>query len=234
MTHDGLAALDARLAGQESKRWDDFYANRARPVPFFPGLPDENLAEWLANGTIGAGGRALDLGCGNGRNAICLARHGFRVDGVDYSETALAWARERAREAGAEVDFRCASVFDAALEPGAYGFVYDSGCFHHIAPHRRQQYIALAARTLKPGGWFGMTCFRPEGGSGYTDDEVYERNSLGGGLGYTEQHLRDHWASACDVRLVRQMKEQPADSAFFGKDFLWVLLARKPAEGASA
>jgi SAM-dependent methyltransferase len=232
-TEAELAALDARLADQESDRWDQFYANRARPVPFFPGLPDENLAEWVERGTLPAGGRALDLGCGNGRNAIFLARHGFAVDGVDYSATALAWARERAQEAGTQIAWHQASVFDIPLEAGAYDLVYDSGCFHHIAPHRRGQYIQLVARTLKPGGWFGMTCFRPEGGSGYSDEQVYERNSLGGGLGYTEQQLREHWSAALDVQLVRQMKELPADAAHFGKDFLWVLLARKPARGAS-
>jgi len=43
-------------------------------------------------------------------------------------------------------------------------------------------------------------CFRPEGGSGYTDQQVYERASLGGGLGYSEDRLRAMWdtgASPC-------------------------------------
>jgi len=43
--------------------------------------------------------------------------------------------------------------------------------------------------ALKPGGSYGLVCFRPEGGSGFTDQQVYERASLGGGLGYSEDHL---------------------------------------------
>src|SRR5207244_478667 len=45
-------------------------------------------------------GRALDLGCGPGRNALHLAARGFQVDAVDLSPAAIGWAEERAREAG--------------------------------------------------------------------------------------------------------------------------------------
>jgi hypothetical protein len=114
-----------------------------------------------------------------------------------------------------------------ALEPDSYAPVYDSGCFHHIAPHRRRGYVDLVVRALKPGGWFGLTCFRPEGGSGYSDEEVYERGSMGGGLGYTEERLREIWSAGLEVRLVRQMNKPDAGSALFGESFLWALLAQK-------
>ncbi len=45
----------------------------------------------------------------------------------------------------------------------------------------------------RPGGSFGLLCFRPEGGSGYTDRQVYQRASLGGGLGYPQDRLRSLW-----------------------------------------
>jgi 2-polyprenyl-3-methyl-5-hydroxy-6-metoxy-1,4-benzoquinol methylase len=47
----------------------------------------------------------LDVGCGTGRHAIELARRGYRVTGIDLSESQLARAREKAREAGVEVTF---------------------------------------------------------------------------------------------------------------------------------
>jgi len=84
-----------------------------------------------------------------------------------------------------------------------------------------------SANALRPGAWFGLTCFRPEGGSGFTDAEVYERGSLGGGLGYTEERLRTIWSTRLDVQILRQMNKPGADSGLFGEDFLWVLLARK-------
>jgi len=72
-TDDSLAKLDALLAGTESQRWDAFYADRAKPCPFFGTAPDESLVEWVSRGLV-APGKAIDLGCGNARNAIFLAR----------------------------------------------------------------------------------------------------------------------------------------------------------------
>jgi SAM-dependent methyltransferase len=219
-----LRALDSLLA--PSDRWNSFYSDRARPCPFFVSAPCESLSAWIDEGLVRPG-RAIDLGCGHGRNSIFLAHHGFAVEAIDYSQTAVDWAEEAVRTAGVSVSLRRVDVFESDLASSSYELVYDSGCFHHIAPHRREQYVDLVVRALKPGGWFGLTCFRPEGGSGYTDDEVYARRSLGGGLGYTEDDLREIWGHRLSIRQLRQMKEQGDASGLFGKDFLWVLLAQK-------
>jgi cyclopropane fatty-acyl-phospholipid synthase-like methyltransferase len=118
----------------------------------------------------------------NGRNATYLASLGCRVDAVDSSAQAIAWARDRASKAGVTVTFSGRSIFEIDDEIDAvYDLVYDSGCFHHLAPHRREDYLNLVDRALKPGGSFGLVCFRPEGGSGLTDLQVYQRASLGDG-----------------------------------------------------
>jgi len=221
-----LTQLDAMLAARESPWWDSFYRDRAKPCPFFTTSPCESLAQWVGDGTIRPG-RAIDLGCGSGRNAIFLARHGFSVEAVDYSKAAIAWAQDRVAEADVQVSLRCENVFDLKLGTGSYDLVYDSGCFHHIAPHRRDDYVDLVVNALKPGGWFGLTCFRPEGGSGYTDDEVYRHGSLGGGLGYTEERLSEIWSRGLKMRHLRQMNKQSTESGLFGESFLWVLLAQR-------
>lgn len=223
---DAVAELDALLVDHESDWWDSFYKDRAKPCPFFGTSPDESLARWVDEGLVRPG-RAVELGCGNGRNAIFLARRGFSVEGVDYSQIAIDWARERASEAGVNVLLRRQSVFDLELKTGSYDLVYDSGCFHHIPPHRRRSYVELVTNALKPGGWFGLACFRPEGGSDYSDEEVYERRSLGGGLGYTEERLREIWSRDLQVRVIRQMDKPSAESGLFGEEFLWALLAHK-------
>jgi SAM-dependent methyltransferase len=226
MAEPELRELDALLVAQDSQWWDSFYQDRTKPCAFFVTSPDESLAQWTEEGSIRPG-RAIDLGCGSARNAIFLARSGFSVEAVDYSQSAIEWARDRVIEAGAAVSLAHESVFKLNLTTGCYDFVYDSGCFHHIAPHRRMKYVELVVRALKPGGWFGLTCFRPEGGSGYSDDEVYVRRSLGGGLGYTEEQLRKIWSQGLQVRVLRQMEEPSAESGLFGERFLWVLLAQK-------
>jgi SAM-dependent methyltransferase len=231
---DTLAMLDHLLANRGSEWWDGFYKDRAKPCPFFVDSPDESIAEWVETGQLHAqkGGKALDLGCGQARNAIFLARHGFTVDAVDYSETAINWAKERVAAAGTpapNVTLHRQSVFDLTVKANSYDLVYDSGCFHHLPPHRRRTYVELVARALKPGAWFGLSCFRPEGGSSLSDYDVYERRTLGGGLGYTEEQLRNVWSHGLQVRLIRQMKTPNAESGLFGVGFLWALLAQKPA-----
>jgi SAM-dependent methyltransferase len=221
-----LAALDALLVGRENDWWDTFYANRAKPCPFFVASPDESLASWVRDGLVRSG-RALDLGCGHGRNAVFMASHGFSVEAVDYSQAAIEWARERVKETGTTVQLCHQSVFDLNIRSGSYDLVYDSGCFHHLPPHRRQRYVELVVDALKPGGWFGLTCFRPEGGSGYSDEEVYANRSMRGGLGYSEERLREIWSQGLQVRVMRQMVQTEAGSGLFGADFLWVLLAQK-------
>jgi SAM-dependent methyltransferase len=224
---DVLRMLDALLEVRGGAWWNEFFADRSKPCPFFVGWPDENLVAWFDEGMLTAG-RVLELGCGPGRNAIYLASLGCRVDAVDFSAQAIEWARERAKRAGAPVDFQCRPIFHATFTEGSYDLVYDSGCFHHLPPHRRKDYAELVHRALKPGGSYGLVCFRPEGGSGYTDRQVYERASLGGGLGYSEDRLRAIWDQApFSLLVLRQMKQADGQGPCFGQDFLWALLATK-------
>jgi SAM-dependent methyltransferase len=226
LSDEQIAGLDASLAGQEQDKWQPFYDDRDKACPFFVPHPDENLVQWVSAGQIEPG-RALDLGCGNGRNALYLANRGFSVEGVDYSASAVAWSRERVAQAGAPVSIVQRSVFELDLPPASYDLVYDSGCFHHIPPHRRHPYVRLVANALKPGGAFGLVCFKPEGGSGYSDEDVYRHRSLGGGLGYIEQQLREIWSGPLRIDVLRPMEESPPASGVFGRRFLWCLLARK-------
>lgn len=217
---DLLTLLDGLFT--DTQEWDDFYGDRERPIPFFANKPDENLVSYLDRGLVPAG-RALDLGCGPGRNALHLAAAGFTVDAVDLSPTAVTWARERAGDAA--VRFLCGDAF--TLELGSYDLVYDSGCFHHLPPHRRVSYLALLARCLKPGGYFGLACFAAGSmGSTVPDAELYRHGRLDGGLGYTPESLRRIFSGFTEVEL-RRMAEEPDGSPHFGVPFLWTALFRR-------
>ena len=77
-----------------NERYQDGYAAH--------GHPSTVLQQWVSRIPRG---RALDLACGSGRNALFLASHGFEVDAVDISNAALDRARERAREAGLQINW---------------------------------------------------------------------------------------------------------------------------------
>lgn len=108
-------------------------------------------------------GRALDLGCGTGRDAVHLASHGWAVTGVDAVDQALEAARERAGQAGAEVDFRRGDVTrleDLGLEPG-YDFVLDRGCFHGLGDEERDRCARGVNALAAPGAEVLVFAFSP-------------------------------------------------------------------------
>ena len=101
----------------DREKWDQRYADgsyrsRAYPSPFLV----ERLAELPK-------GRALDLACGAGRNALCLAEAGYEVEAVDISGVAIERARATARERGVEVDWRVADLDDFAPPPGRFDLI---------------------------------------------------------------------------------------------------------------
>ncbi|NME04929.1 class I SAM-dependent methyltransferase [Psychrobacillus sp. BL-248-WT-3] len=204
---DLLIVLDSLL--REPKFfWDDFYRDRKREVPFFTVKPDENLVQYVER-NIFKQGNVLELGCGPGRNAIYLSNKGFAVDAVDISKETIQWATERAKKENIDVNFICQNIFELNIQEGSYDIVYDSGCFHHIAPHRRMSYIQLIQRALKFGGYFAITCFSPNseyGGATISDEEVYRSLSLKGGLGYDESKLRAIFKEFKEIE-IRQMRE---------------------------
>jgi SAM-dependent methyltransferase len=222
---DVLTLLDGFFT-RDADWWDDFYADRDRPVPFFVDKPDESLASYLDRGLLRPG-RALDLGCGPGRNARYLAANGFDVDAVDLSPTAIAWGEELSPD----VRFLCGDAFTLDLD-GPYDLIHDSGCFHHLAPHRRVSYLDLLDRHLAKGGHLGFTGFAAgvgedlPTGSSTPDAELYRNGSLEGGLAYTDEELRWIFADLTEVEL-RLMNDEPDDSPNFGVPFLWTALFRK-------
>lgn len=114
---------------------------------------------------------------------------------------------------------------------GPYDLIHDSGCFHHLPPHRRVSYLALLGRLLAPGGHLVLTCFAAgEEGSGTSapDAELYRHpERLRGGLGYTAGQLRWIFSGLEEVEL-RRMDQEPEDSPYFGVPFLWNGLFRRP------
>ncbi len=98
--------------------WDERFASREdRPLP-----PDAALIRDMACLKTGS---ALDIACGDGRNALYLAQNGFRVTGVDFSEKALHRLEAFASARGLAVETRqmdlCA--VEAFIQLGEYDTV---------------------------------------------------------------------------------------------------------------
>lgn len=95
--------------------------------------------------------RVLDIGCGEGKDAVFLARNGYRVTAFDISEEGLLKARALADNCGAKVDFFRADVRDFRLET-TYDIIFSSGVFHYIPPELRETVVDnLKSHTASNG-----------------------------------------------------------------------------------
>jgi len=122
-------------------------------VPWDRGVIPPELTALVEGPDALATGRALDVGCGTGTQAVYLAQRGWRVTGVDAVERAIQAARDKAAAAGVTVDLRLGDVTDLTglgLQPG-YTLLYDIGCFHGL-PAQHRDACARGLTTLAAAG----------------------------------------------------------------------------------
>ncbi|MFC4638974.1 class I SAM-dependent methyltransferase [Deinococcus hohokamensis] len=213
---------------QGPDHWEKIF--RQPDHPLNADLPDANLVGWRGRGRLpaGAGLTALDLGCGLGRNTRWLAAQGYQVVGVDLSPYAVEEARRRS---AAGVTYAEVDVLRQPLPGGPFDLVYDSGCFHHLPPHRRLSYRAALMAALKPGGLFGICTFaRGQMGSEADDLTLLRQGRLEGGIGYSLDDLR---AMFSDLTFLDDGPLQAGTEAVFAMDFLHAALFQRPLEGPS-
>jgi SAM-dependent methyltransferase len=98
--------------------------------------PGPKLLDRVLDGeSVGAGRRALDVGCGKGRDAIHLAKKGWEVTAVDLEERAIGRARKRAADAGVYVHWIVGDVtkLGTLATPPGYSLIYDLGCIQGLS-----------------------------------------------------------------------------------------------------
>ena len=161
--------------------WDSFYAGNRRP---WRGVSD------IGDLPFPQGGRVLEVGCGNGKTAVALAKRGYRVTGMDFSQKAIDICRELIMDA----DFVCASVLNIPFENGSF----DGISAFHVLEHLTDDELTKAAdelyRVMRKDGYLLVKCFADgdlRAGKGIADDDNVIR---GNGILYhyfTEQELLD-------------------------------------------
>ncbi len=183
--------------------WDASY--RDGPAPWDIGRPQPAVVRLAAAG--GFTGTVLDAGCGTGENALHLASQGLPVLGVDVAATALAAAREKARDRGVDVEFVAADALEPARLGRAFDTVLDCGLFHTFDGEERARYVAGLASVTVPGGTLHLLCFSDDGaGTGphpVGQDELRAAFSAGTGWDVVaiepdrlETRFHDHGAPA--------------------------------------
>ena len=122
-------------------------------------------------------GRALDLGCGTGRNALYLAAHGWDTIGVEMAGYAVEVARRAAAAKALPARFLQGDVtrLDELDIDAAFTLFMDGGCYHMIPANRRDAYAESVTGVAAPGARLIMVGFSGLMGAGMDGDELQSR-----------------------------------------------------------
>lgn len=126
--------------------WEEFYRKQER---VWSGNPNAILVREVTGLDPGT---ALDLGCGEGADAIWLAQHGWRVTAVDVAQTALRRAEERAASVGVaqSIDWQQHDL-TSSFPDGTFDLV-SAQFLHSPVDFPRDRVLRAAASAVAPGG----------------------------------------------------------------------------------
>jgi SAM-dependent methyltransferase len=130
----------------KGRDWDERYATS----PLLWGVAPNRFVEARCRDL--EPGRALDLACGEGRNALWLAGRGWRVTGIDFSTVAIDRARAAARENELTLALVCDDILTAEIADGAFDLVLLA--YIQLPPNERNRLVARAATAVARGGTF--------------------------------------------------------------------------------
>ena len=150
------------------------------------------------------GGRALDLACGEGRNAIWLAGRGWQVTAVDFSTVAIERARRLASEAGVDVEWIVDDVVTWRAQKGTFELVVV--LYYQVSPAYRIRTLRSAVASLSPGGELLM-------------------------IGHARRNLSDGVGGPMDPTLLWEPEELAAEVEEAGASVFLAEHRRRPVQG---
>jgi SAM-dependent methyltransferase len=144
--------------------------------------------------SIPKGGTVLDVACGYGRDAIFLARSGYRAYGMDFSEFAIKRARDWAQRENLQIDFRQKELTNCGYSENFFDGVVMFNTLHLLWEPKRMGLVSEIHRILKPGGT-GLFTFFSTKEKGFGIGKEVEKNSFSRG----NTRMR-HYFTTKDIR----------------------------------
>ena len=238
----GAELAEPVMAGLKRKSlgWEAIYSSRSRQLigqlQWESERPVSALVELFDRPGFGPR-TVLELGCGDGLNAVFMASRGSRVTAVDVSRTAVEMARQKAREARVEVEFVEGDVFELEPPEQRYELVFDRGLLHHLPVFRFEDYKQLVADRVAPAGHFHLICHhvstRPTvaldatyGGAmgkliGYLTGPLVET-----GCGFADEELRQIFSDRFEIESTEEIDDDE------GRPFRFESAVMRPADRA--
>lgn len=183
--------------------WNERYRSRERAAEDFNAPPTPLVQTFASPLKLG---RALDIACGTGRNALWLAERGWHVTAVDAASEAICILQERGQERGLTFDAQIAD-----LEKQEYAFEFESFDLIVDAYYLQRDLFVPAQAALKPHGLFISIVHTIEG----TEQPTVHRTRPG--------ELRENFAG---WDILHDYEGPPADPAH--RRAVAEIVARKP------
>jgi tellurite methyltransferase len=139
--------------------WEDIYRNKEGESVYKDGNPSSDIVDVAAK--LRSGSSVLDIGCGDGRNALYLARCGFRVIAFDISAAAIEKLNYLAQKAGLTIEtFRQDMTFYDF--PHSFDFIFTHGVLHLVTKAEWAELIVRIKTYTKTGGYNAHAVFTSE------------------------------------------------------------------------
>lgn len=178
-------------------RWDEIYSGKDVKVPV---NPSALVLETAANLPPG---QALDIGMGNGRNAVYLARKGWKVRGIDVSKEAVKQAQAEAAKLGTSIDAQVLRFEDIPTTLNRYDLIL---CMYvqDLATKNARKIMDM----LKPGGLLIVEGYHGDGEPlagqrGYGDNQLVKTFGKLRILRYEDRSLQPEWGDSTRAPIVR-------------------------------
>lgn len=153
--------------------WQERY--RKQQTGWDRGDASPQLRAWLTHEHLQPPARIAVPGCGTGWEVMELARQGFQVTGIDYTEDAVLHVRERLVAEQLQAEVVQADVL--SWQPGEeFDAIYEQTCLCALHPDHWVAYAAQLHRWLKPGGRLFalfMQSLKPEAAEGFIQGPPY-------------------------------------------------------------
>jgi SAM-dependent methyltransferase len=151
----GAPRVPAYALSMTKEFWNERYSAEAL---IYGETPNEFLAGMASKFPLG--GNALDIGAGEGRNALFLAARGLNVLAIDQSEVGMQKAQRLAQARGLRLRTQAVDLQDFDAEHGSFDMI--TSIFVHLPQALRAKVHQRVAIWLKPGGLFLLEAYAPD------------------------------------------------------------------------